>query len=438
MTVACGALACALGAGCDDAPRAPSTPTASAEETSAPTAAATASGSPAASARGAATASATTTSAAATATASASGAPATSATASDEPLEACGVGLAQLPFTGPAALVREGDDVRVVFNDKGVARAATVGAAPDAGTRAALDGTPTRATSPACARAATAWFCAEPTGTIHRQSLGGDGDKVVAQGRPGAPLAAAELGGGHAVVAFLADRKTTEGAVTLAFAAVDDAPPTLLSEEGSGATYVALAPHDGKALAAYVDARRAMTPVHARELSIDAKGKLTLGKDAVPFVGEGSDARTPCALVGGGDSLVGLVPIGDGAVGFGMASVRIGATPSDDAPTSWSRYPNGCTPAPLAATRAFPAKVARARPSNKAPDSRRVLELGDLDAAGGFTSRCAIADAGSFSDVSIEVDGKGVAWIAFTDGKGTWLARHDARAKKDAKAPKRP
>ena len=108
---------------------------------------------------------------------------------------------------------------------------------------------------------------------------------------------------------------------------------------------------------------------------------------------------------------------------------HIGATPTDDAPTSWSRYPNGCTPAPLAATHAFPAKVARARPSNRAPDSRRVLELGDLDAAGGFTSRCAIADAGSFSDVSIEVDGNGVAWVAFTDGLGTWLARHDANAK---------
>ncbi|HVY49218.1 MAG TPA: hypothetical protein VHB21_25180, partial [Minicystis sp.] len=255
---------------------------------------------------------------------------------------------------------------------------------------------------------------------------GGADDHVVASARRGGPIAAAEIGEGHAVVAVLGDRKTTEGAVTLAFAALDDEPPVLLSEEGSGATFVALAPHQGRVLAAYVDARRAMTPVHARELRVDDGGKLGLGGDAVAFIGEGGDAQTSCTLVASGEGALALVPIGDGR-GFGMAAVRVGLPPVDDAPTTWSPYPNGCTPAPIAATGTFPAKVARVRPATKDPSSKRALELGEVDAAGAFTPICTVAEARSVRDVAVAEDAHHVVWVAYTDGRGTWLVRRAPR-----------
>ena len=87
-----------------------------------------------------------------------------------------------------------------------------------------------------------------------------------------------------------------EGAVTQAFAVLDDRPAVTLSEEGSGATFVSLAPWKGGALAMYIDARSALTPIHARTLDVTEEGKLKLGPDAVLFVGDAGESRMGGAL----------------------------------------------------------------------------------------------------------------------------------------------
>jgi hypothetical protein len=352
-----------------------------------------------------------------------SAAAAPSAAPEAPPVAACGTPAVQLPFTGPALLSASGGEVKVVFDDAGVPRLATPPAPPTKGDKLALADPAKKATSPACVRAGDKFACVDTSGSIHRSIEDGRDDKVIAQARPGAPISAAKLGSSHVVVAFLGDRKTTEGAVTLAFAALDDQTPMLLSEEGSGATYVAVTSSGDRVIAAYVDARRAMTPVHAREVRLATNGKLEFGKDAVAFVGEGADARTSCSLVNGAAGPMALVPIGDGAK-FGMAAVQLGLKPADDAPTTWSTYPNGCTPAPLAATGEFPAKVARVRPITRDPKSRRTLELGDLDAGGAFTPICTLWEASTFRDVAVARDARGSVWVAFTDGDGSWLVRH--------------
>ncbi|MEZ4309492.1 MAG: hypothetical protein R3F14_15760 [Polyangiaceae bacterium] len=111
-------------------------------------------------------------------------------------------------------------------------------------------------------------------------------DKVVARGRKGTSVAAA-VAGGHTFYAFLANQKTTEGVIVRAFAAVDDETPIPLSEEGSGATYVGLVGRGADVLAMYIDARTALTPVHARTLRAGAR--LERGADAVVFIGAGAD-----------------------------------------------------------------------------------------------------------------------------------------------------
>jgi hypothetical protein len=223
--------------------------------------------------------------------------------------------------------------------------------------------------------------------------------------------------------AFLADRATTEGATTLAFAAVDDDPPLTLSEDGSGATFVSLATRGDEALAMYIDARRVLTPVHARVLSFT--GKLGLGPDAVLFVGGGTDGRTAGAIARGasGHELV-LLPIDRDERSFGLAAIRVEDQPRDDAATTWSNYPAAPERAVVAATQgAWPIRVLRVRPVDAQPRAQAVLELGEVDAAGVWKALCPVAQGATFRDLAMHVDRTGALWIAYTDGDGTWIER---------------
>jgi hypothetical protein len=286
---------------------------------------------------------------------------------------------------------------------------------------------PERATWPACAVAGRVAFCMDLSGSIRRVPLAGGGEKAIAFGRRGSSIGAAALPGDATVLAFLGDRKTSEGFITQAFAAMDDNPAVLLSEEGSGATFVALAPWKDGALAMYIDARTALTPVHARVLRRGGDGRLEIGPDAVVFVGGGAEARMSGAIATGpsGPAFV-LVPTSHGVSGFGMAAVRIDDPPKDDAPVTWSLYPNGLSPAPIAATRGVaPIRVARARPVSSEPGARAVLEIGRLGDDGSYSPICAAAESGAFSHLALEADRDGSLWLAYTSPDGTWVAQLD-------------
>ncbi len=370
------------------------------------------------------------------------------------PGDACRVtrGPIQLSFTGPATFIAPGADgeLRIVFNGDGVPRPVVLplGTKPDAPPkpakpsdpkrplapgetpkpparpeRLALTEPPERALAPACAAAGTSLFCLDKAGGVHRSSLTGEGSVVVAQARPGSPLAAATIAGSRLVYAFLADRKTSEGPTTLAFAALDDGPPVVVSEDGAGATHVTLASRGEEALAMYIDARRALTPVHARVL----KGgpKLGLGPDAVIFVGGGGDARPSGALAQGahGHELV-LLPIDKDERGFGMAAIRIEEQPRDDSATTWSLYPAALERPAIAATQGgWPIRVLRTLPATADGGANKVLELGELDAAGAWKPLCPVAQGVAFTDLAIAHDASGALWIAYTDADGTWVEK---------------
>lgn len=360
--------------------------------------------------------------------------------------DACRVvrGPIQLALTGQAVLwFDEGGsdpDPHIVFNRDGVPRVVTLPAAapavapPRSGKpgparkpeRLALTEPAERAGGPGCVVAGATLLCVDKGGGIHRTTLEAQDGTVLARGRPGAPIAAALMGGAHVVYAFLADRKTSEGATTLAFAALDDAPPVTLSEDGSGATFVTLATRGDEVLAMYVDARRVLTPVHARMAVLDrGVARLTLGPDAVIFVGGGTDGRTGGALAQGasGNELA-LLAIDRDEKRFGMAAIRVEEQPRDDAPVTWSLYPGALDRAPLAATQGgWPIRVLRVRGATADPNGKKVLELGELDAAGVFKALCPVAEGAAFGDLAITAGRGGALWIAYTDGDGTWIER---------------
>lgn len=332
-------------------------------------------------------------------------------------------------WVGPAALA-PGENMSVVANKQGSPDLSLfpvwpVGDAPRP--IPTPEGVPIKygAGANPCATAGKYVFCMDREGAVRRFSLDGKGgSKVVARAKPGTRISAAMLGDDHTVLSYLDERKTTEGFVWEAFVVGDEGPDVQrLSEDGSGATFVDLASRGADVLAMLVDARSALTPVHARVLTWE-KDKPKLGADAVVFVGGPPERRTAGALAT--DSASGsfsLVPLAYDE-GFGLGVINVGKTPSVDAPVLWSKYPNGLDPASVAATRGVtPIRVARVRPAEAAPGSPRVLELGRIEQDGKFTPQGIIASDKSILDVAVSTDKYGALWIYYTIGDASFLER---------------
>ncbi len=274
---------------------------------------------------------------------------------------------------------------------------------------------------PACALAAGLAFCVDAEGQIHRRPGVGGEDKVIAKGRRGTAVSAAAALG-HTFYAFLANQKTTEGVTVRAFASFDDETPIPLSEEGSGATFVALVARDDDVLAMYIDARTALTPVHARALRVDGTS-LTRGKDAVVLVGGGSDSvvRGAVGRAASGPAFL-FAPLARDGSEYGLSAVSVSGEPKDDMDARWSLYPAGMTYPPIAATTGVsPLRLVRVRPETKDEGAPSVLELGHVEADGTFRDRCLLAKGSGFSDVSIAVDAQENLWVAYTSSTGTWV-----------------
>jgi hypothetical protein len=288
---------------------------------------------------------------------------------------------------------------------------------------------------PPCEIAGRWAYCQAAGGVVYRTTLGGSDTKQIAKSQPSTRITAAALGPDHAVVGTLDARRTTEGVMMQAFITLDDGETTRLSEEGAGATVLRLLPRGESAVALYLDVRMAMVPVHARPMAMRGK-ELALADDAVVFVGgppERGIELTPASM---GRAVFALVPMARETSDFGMAALPIPEHPKDDVQPSWSLYPNGLDPAPIAATvagafgpgstpdaGASSAWVARVRPSERAVGAPRIVELGKLDASGAFTSLGAISTGKHITDMAIAADTYGSVWILYGDTNATWLER---------------
>jgi hypothetical protein len=337
-------------------------------------------------------------------------------------------GPVELPLRGAVSLVVRDGIVDALLNEDGSPRtvAFPAGPIPPAAAIAAREPVTDeihRALGVPCASTADWDFCPDRAGSVHRNVPTGGADRVVASSRAGTRIAVASLAGSHAVLGYLASRQTSEGWVSEAWAEVDDDPPARLSEDGSGATSVALAAAGSALLALTVDARTALTAMHARPIRYE-RG-LRFGEDVVAFVGGPGDPRTMAAVAGCHDGgLVGLLPISKDVGTFGLALVKLEDPPRVDEPVTWAMYPNGLDPAPVAAASGRARTwVARIRPHGSEPGSPRDLEVGELADAASLTSRAIVDTSGTPSDVAIAVDAAGALWVAWLDSTGSWLER---------------
>ncbi len=331
-------------------------------------------------------------------------------------------GPEEQPFRGPAALRPREGYLELVLNEAGRPKTTRVPIAPLSAPapKPTAPVSPYAVTWPACAVGGKYVYCLGSAGAIMRTPLAGGEGKEVAKGRPSTRIAAAALAGEHSVVGYLAARKTAEGSTLEAWAAVDAEPPTKLSEDGSGATWLDLAPRAESVVALYLDARAAMTPVHSRHIAW-AGGKAEVRKDAVVFVGGPPDRGiTGTLAVLSPNDVFGLVPIAEDVYKFSMLSVRIEDPPREDMGAAASPYPNGLDPAPIATSGAF---LVRVRPENAQPTSPRVLELGRLDTKGVFTSLGIVSTGRPYADVAMATDSLGALWILYGDATATFLER---------------
>jgi hypothetical protein len=342
-------------------------------------------------------------------------------------------GPIELPLRAPASLAVRGEIVDAVLNEDGHPRVLSFSAGPlppsPAASRELSD---PRGERPAagfaipCAMAGDRVFCNDRTGAVHRTTRAGSDEHVVASARSTSRIAASTLGARHVALAYLASRQTSEGWVSEAWLAVDDDPPLRVSEDGSGATALALAPRGGGLLALMIDARTALTAMHARPVTYESR--VRLGEDAVVFVGGPGDRRTRGALAAGDRGPAwSFLPIAKDAGSFGLAIVRLDEPPRVDEPVTWAMYPNGLDPAPVAAAagggRSPVTWLARVRPQSASPSSARLLELGQVGADGAFAARDVVPTSGDPTDVALVVDTLGTLWLAWCDAGGSWLER---------------
>jgi hypothetical protein len=348
-------------------------------------------------------------------------------------------GPARVPFDGPAVLDVRGDVLDLVTNDHGRPRVTALPIAPIPPVGKASPATPIGLGSPAvvthprCAIAGDVTYCVGGGSILARYDAHGARSEIghVASTRG---IAAATLGADHAhtVVAYMESRKTTEGLVSEAFVAVDGKLPVRLSEEGSGATALDLATRGDDVVALYLDARTAMTPVHARIIHLDmaAETAVRFGDDTVVYIGPLGMPGTVPVLGSIDGQMDALLAWPREAAGFGMTAIPLPDPLKVDLDATWSMYPNGLDPAPIAVAHPRPGAaankkmhIARVVPLLAAPHSPFVLELGEVGDHGVFTSLGAITTGATVADLSLAEDARGGTWILWSDADSTWLER---------------
>jgi len=220
-----------------------------------------------------------------------------------------------------------------------------------------------------------------------------------------------------ATVAYIV-RPDKEGGPLLAKLWIEGAPSEVITSEGNSAHSVSLVHTDDGLLIVSVQARMAMTPVHARRLRFAARRPI-LGDDLVICVGGGVQPLTEMTLLPGGPKdLWGFLPHERSIKEFGLAALDITTHPTMDTKTTWQLYPNGIDPAPVAAGHSCGEPVVLyAEPETRAPGSSQELVLRSIaDRTGERWAK--VARAGAFFEVSIaEVDGG--ALLAWASDEGT-------------------
>jgi hypothetical protein len=194
-----------------------------------------------------------------------------------------------------------------------------------------------------------------------------------------------------------------------------------LSESGAGASSVALVEAGDHAMAVWIDARAAMSPVHARSVAVNRAAPARLGNDVVVFVGPSPEGLAEVSAVGYRGAVTAFIPFARDTTAFGLAALSVGSEPHLDAEVTWTPYPNGIEPAKVSAAVICGAPwVAFVRPREAAPESPAGLMLAAL-VDGLLGEQTSAAEGFGFYAVSLAARDAGGAWLAWVGNGRTWV-----------------
>jgi hypothetical protein len=261
------------------------------------------------------------------------------------------------------------------------------------------------------------WSAGAPLGSLEVLATDAlDGTRVAAE----TVTVAGAAGQRREVAIYIArtQKKTDERGARVWVEGAGSAP---LSSDGSGASSVAMASSDRGLVAVMLDARSAMSPVHARTIEVDERGPARLGPDVVVFVGPSPEGHTEVAAAPSSEGPIAFIPFAQDTSSFGLSSLFIGTEPHLDADVHWRMYPNGLEPAPAAgAALCGRTWVAYARPSAAAPASPHVLVLAPTE-KGAFGPELMAAQGFDFASVSLAPRDEGGGWLAWVGNGRSWI-----------------
>jgi hypothetical protein len=295
---------------------------------------------------------------------------------------------------------------------------------------------------------------------------GADNGSEVVESRGSDPLAVVRSGP-TPLVGYLQSRRTSEGETTEAWGVWEGQTPFRISEDGSSAATLNLHPlADGGVIAFYIDARVAMSPVHARTIAYRKGAAPQLGEDAVVFVGGAAEQRAYATLLRseadakGNRSLFALASLTRDEKGAGTVLLPLHSPPRVDEKGIWFlhggplREPavqaetssDGEGPAfarttvsapfPMPSLKS-PSLIPSGAPKAVAPPSANTVptagaearkaeprvELAKLASDGTFVHLAWMSQAMMATDVQVTRDSEGTYWVLYGDAKKVWLER---------------
>jgi len=225
---------------------------------------------------------------------------------------------------------------------------------------------------------------------------------------------------GRDVVAYIANA-STRNAERHARLWVEGGGILDLSPEGSGASSISLVPVGaGQVIAMWLDARQAMTPVHARRFEVREK-TTAIAEDEVLFVGGPPEGYPELIGVRSGGSAAGLLPL---ATDKGFALHNIMVNWQGKAIISALEYPNGMDIAPVAgATACGQSILVYTRPEGKEPGSPQVLELATVGSNGSIDVEEVAAYPGQVLELSAAATDENTVWVVYTANAKSFALR---------------
>lgn len=252
-----------------------------------------------------------------------------------------------------------------------------------------------------------------PDGKLENQEV------ILHDATPGT-FPAALRSGGRDVVAYIANG-SARNAERHARLWVEGGGILDLSPEGSGASSISLVPVGaGQVIAMWLDARQAMTPVHARRFEVREK-TTAIAEDEVLFVGGPPEGYPELIGVRSGGSAAGLLPL---ATEKGFALHNIMVNWQGKAIISALEYPNGMDIAPVAgATACGQSILIYTRPEGKEPGSPQVLELATVGNNGSIDVEEVAAYPGHVLELSAAATDENTVWVVYTANAKSFALR---------------